>query len=112
MNIDGIWQIDMLGIYGWESLGAVFLENGRYLGGGPEHYSVGRYSVDGSKVKLTSTLRFIGRSQPFLGKTSDRHELSFEGKIKGDKIEGKATDVDGEYQVVFRGRRLADLPTE
>jgi len=43
MTFDGIWAAQIYGVYGWESTGILILENGRVLGGGNNHYSIGTY---------------------------------------------------------------------
>jgi len=35
MSIDGVWALEVADIYGWDRKSTVFLEKGRYLGGGP-----------------------------------------------------------------------------
>ncbi len=39
MSLNGVWSLEIAGIYGWERVSTVFLEDGRYLGGGATHFS-------------------------------------------------------------------------
>ena len=52
MSLDGIWAFEIAGIYGWERVSTVYLEKGRYLGGGAFIYSKGSYVTKGKKIKI------------------------------------------------------------
>jgi hypothetical protein len=109
VSVDGIWKVEMLGPYGWESISTAFLENGRYLASSQDHYAVGRYAVDGNHVKMTTTTHSHGQMRTMFGVEDPQVELSFEGEINGDHISGQAEDRQGKYSVTFRATRLADL---
>ena len=47
MSLDGVWSSDIGGAYGWEPIGTVFLKDGRLMGGGRNHYSIGTYKEKG-----------------------------------------------------------------
>ena len=48
MSMNGIWKVEMLGPYGWESMSTAFLEDGRYLSSSQDHYAVGKYKLKGN----------------------------------------------------------------
>ena len=54
MNVEGVWQIELMGPHEWERFGTAFLRQGRYLGGNANHYATGSYAVD--EVALTADL--------------------------------------------------------
>lgn len=43
MSVNGIWKVEMLGPYGWESVSTAFLEDGKYRAASEDHYTVGNY---------------------------------------------------------------------
>lgn len=108
MTVEGVWKIEMLGRDGWECVGTAFLENGRYLRGGKEAYTVGRYEVADSDITITATtVRFEGIGAVY-GKQSGEIEITLRGKIEDDEITAEATD--GTYVTPYRYTRLADMP--
>ena len=109
MSVNGIWKIEMLGPYGWESVSTAFLEDGRYLGSSQDHYSVGSYVVTGSQVKMTAATHSHGQVRTMFGAREPQMELSFDGEISGDHISGQAEDKAEKYSITFRATRLADL---
>jgi hypothetical protein len=110
MKIDGIYRIEMAGPYGWESIGTATLENGRYLEGGSDHYSVGRYELEGSELTCEATMSYQGQTRTLFGKTEASYALRFEGTLAGDQVNGVATDENSAFLVRFRASRLAELP--
>lgn len=56
MSCEGIWKVEMKGPYGWERIGVAFMKNGEYLAGGPNHYSVGSYKVQGDTLEISVTV--------------------------------------------------------
>ena len=55
MNVNGVWKLEISGLHGWERLATVFLENGRYLSASADHYTIGRYVVDGKNFTAEAT---------------------------------------------------------
>ena len=108
MGVNGVWIIEQLSVDGWESVGAAFLENGRYLRGGNNAYTVGRYELDGDRITITATSNRLGGGQAVYGKVSGEVKITLEGEIQGDQITGEATD--GKYVTHYRYSRLADMP--
>jgi hypothetical protein len=50
MSLDGVWVLEVAGVYGWERVSSVFLEKGRYLGGGAFFLSQGSYVGKGDNL--------------------------------------------------------------
>jgi len=110
MSVEGIWKVEMLGPYGWESVSTAFLEDGRYLAASQDHYVVGRYEMDGNQVRVRATTQSHGEARTMFGSRKPSMELSFDGELSGERIVGQAVDQDSKYTVTFRATRLADLP--
>ena len=111
MSVNGIWKVEMLGPYGWEGISTAFLHDGQYWGGSAEYYTVGSYMINGHKVTAETTMVIHGKSRAFLGKLARHYKLHFEGEVTNEKkVEGTATDDEGEFLVRFRATKLTDLP--
>ena len=109
MSVNGIWKVEMLGPYGWESVSTAFLEDGRYLGSSQDYYSVGSYVLTGSQIKITGATHAHGQVRTMFGSRDPQMELSFEGEVSDDQINGQAEDKTAKYSITFRATRLADL---
>ena len=110
MSVDGIWKVEMLGPYGWEAVSTAFMEDGRYLSASQDHYSVGRYQIDGERIEVTVVNHPHRQDRTMFGAPGAQVELTFDGEIKGDQLSGQAEDKQAEYSITFRATRLADLP--
>lgn len=113
MSLDGIWVFEVAGIYGWERVSTVFLEKGRYLGGGAVIFSQGTYVVDGNKIKIELKVTQHGEKQAIFGEKRKHFSTEATAKRDGDKIEGKVRLKGGKSSAAeypFRLLRLADLP--
>ena len=108
MSVNGIWKIEMLGPYGWESVSTAFLEDGRYQASSQDHYAIGSYVLTGSQVKMAVTTHSHGQVRTMFGAREPTMELSFEGEVNGDQLNGQAEDNTGKYSITFRATRLAD----
>ena len=108
MDLDGIWKIEMLGIYDWETTATAFLENGRYLSGGGNHYSTGTYQLDGDRVIAEVTITNHDTTQVLFGKKSKIYKVRFQGKLEGNIIEGEAME-GVRHLMRYRATRVADL---
>lgn len=108
MSADGIWRIEQLSSDGWESVGTAFLENGRYLRGGVDAYTVGRYVLDGDQITITATSTRLGGVRAVYGRDSGEIEITLQGQVKADEIDAQATD--GTYSTRYRYTRLGDMP--
>ena len=107
MSAEGVWRIEMLSSDGWESVGTAFFENGRYLRGGTEAYTIGRYELDGDQITITAASTRLGE-QAVYGKDSGEIQISLKGKLTNGEITAEATD--GKYVTRYRYTRLADMP--
>lgn len=110
MKLNGIWQVEMAGLYGWETVGTAFLEDGKYWSGSENHHAVGSYEVSGDHITISVVSVQHGKVRTVFGKKQRQQNLTVEGKVKKDKIEGQAYNEDRVYQVSYRSNRLADLP--
>ena len=110
MSLNGIWKTEILTPDGWESMATAFFEDGKYRAGSRYHYAIGSYQISDNRVKVTAEYVAHGEARAMFGKKADRMDLEFEGEIDGDQIQGQGTEGEGNYQVSFRARRLADLP--
>jgi len=110
MSVDGIWKVEMLGPHGWDAVSTAFLEDGRYLSASQDHYSVGRYEIDGKRINMNVANHAHRPDRAMFGAPGAQVGLDFEGEIKGDQISGQAEDQQAVYSITFRATRLADLP--
>ena len=110
MAIEGIWKVEVLASYGWESVSTAFLENGRYLGASQDHYVIGRYQVDGNQVRVEGVSEAHGDALNLFGIMDKQLAMTFVGEINGDQVDGQAEDEQGRFSVTFRARRLANWP--
>lgn len=113
MSVDGIWLFEVAGIFGWERISTVFLERGRYLGGGPFIFSKGTYEVNGKTMTIKLDVTQHGEKQAIFGQKQKHFSTETIAKIKGKKIEGNARlkgakSTIAEYPI--RLTRLDDLP--
>ena len=109
MSVNGIWKVEMLGPYGWESVSTAFLEDGRYLASSQDHYTIGSYVLTGSQIKITAATHSHGQVRTMFGAREPTMELSFDGEVRGDQATGQAEDKKAKYSITFRATRLADL---
>lgn len=111
MNIDGIWSVEMVGLYGWERIGTAFLENGRYLAASADHYSIGSYEKGKSTFRAKIQINQYGTARAVYGSKKRELETIIEGKIKKKgKIIGKARPLTGgNFDITLRLTRLAKL---
>ena len=112
MSLDGIWVFEVSGIYGWERISTVFLEKGRYLGGGAMMFSQGNYTVDGKHIQIELDVTQHGEKQTIFGEKRKFFSTIMNGKLKGKTITGSAHLKGGHSTIAkyrFRLLRLADL---
>lgn len=113
MKIDGIWRIEMQGPYGWEPTATAFLEKGHYKGASAAHFTIGTYKVKDDKLvarAVMTTHGSAGTQRPLFGRYDTSFRITYEGKLKGGTMTGRATDTAKKYSVLFRATRIADLP--
>lgn len=113
MSLDGIWVFEVAGIYGWERVSTVFMENGRYLSGGASMFSQGTYVSNGNKVKIKLQITQHAKKRSIFGEKRKHVSVVLSGKHDGEKITGRvslkgAKSTANEYP--FRLLRLTDIP--
>lgn len=113
MKVDGIWRMEIFGLYGWESIGILLLSDGHAVGGGNHHYAVGSYTE--SNDQLSATLSLIYKDVPRTLFGEARHEFTvvFEGNrsTENDRIRGSMFRPEQpNMSVACRLKRRADLP--
>jgi len=112
MKLEGIWQIEMKGPYGWESTSTAFIEKGIYRGASASHYTIGSYKVKGNRVVAKTVMTTRGKGvqrRPLFGRYDSSFRMTYDGEIKGETIRGNATDTAAKYSIPFRATRLADI---
>jgi len=108
MSADGVWRIEQLSVIGWESAGVAFLENGRYIRGGVDAYTVGRYELDGDRITITATTTRFGSASPVYGTKSGEIRITLTGEVKDGEMTADATD--GKFVTSYRYHRVGDMP--
>ena len=108
MSADGVWKVEQMSIGGWEPAGIAFMEDGRYLRGGVDAFTVGQYEVDGSRITVKGTTTRLGAGRPVYGTDTGKVEITLTGELTEGQITGEATD--GSFVAHYRFTRLADLP--
>ena len=111
MSFEGVWQVEMMGPYGWEKIATAFLRDGRYLGAGADHYSVGSYEEDGEKITVDVNIKQHGKTRTIFGESKKQVEARMEGTLKkSSKIIGTSHPADNrDFEVRVRLTRLAKL---
>ena len=113
MSLEGIWSVEIGGIYGWERMGTVFFEKGRYLGGGLVMFSRGTYIVDGKKIKIKIKITQYGEKRIAYGAKRKQFSVVVTAKRDGNKIKGEAHrkgDKSNAFNYPVRFYKLADIP--
>ena len=111
MSVDGIWTSEIMGLFGWEPIGVIVLENGRAMGGGVHHYSVGSYQISGRDIQFNISVEFHGTPRTIFGSSDKKLTVIIEGELRDRVIEGRANRLDNpSQQVAYRLTRRADLP--
>ena len=105
MGANGAWRLEELSGDGWAYVGtAFFLEDGRYLRGGTDAYTVG----EGDRVMITATSTRLGGPGVAYGKDTGEVEIEVRGELKDGEINAQATD--GKFTIHYRFTRLGDIP--
>lgn len=109
MSLDGVWKIEILGVYGWEAWATAFLNNGRYWAGSGDHYATGGYEQAGESFTLSTTMVVYDPQRAMFGRQGSEYQVRFEGRHTGDQIDGHAKDADGGVLMRFRATKVGDL---
>ena len=88
MSVEGIWKVEIQGPYNKEPFAIAFLEKGRYLGGGVERYTIGRYEEHHGVFKAKVAITQRGQLRTMFGSKKKRVKVHIEGKVgkKDDKV--------------------------
>jgi len=94
--IDGIYKVDMLGPFGWESFSTAFINEGEFRSASAEHFTAGTYEVEDHQFEMQGNLtQYVDRHPLFGRKGSKDLPIKFSGKIHDDLIYGEARVPDG-----------------
>lgn len=114
MNVDGIWYIEIFGLYGWESIGVLLLSHGNVMGGGDNHYSVGSYTLSKDSITISMSLNYKKeKMRTLFGESRKEFEIVFQGTQNGKKRRYQGLihrPNKAEMSVVCRIRKEADPP--
>ena len=89
MSFEGVWQLEVLGPYGWQEIGTAFLRNGQYLAAGGDYHALGSYQEDGDKFIADVKSTQHGKVPTVFGETKKHVKARIEGEMKEpDKITG------------------------
>lgn len=83
--VDGIWYVDIFGMYGWESIGMLVLNDGHVVGGGDHHYTLGSYTVSGDGISVSHTMNYKDVTRTLFGEARNKFEVVFEGTYNDEK---------------------------
>jgi hypothetical protein len=109
-SLNGIWEFDMYGPYGWERYSTAFLKNGKWLAGSKDEYSVGTYTIDGDNLVLSVSVDRYGEKRTMFGRKEPRLQYQFEAKVYDDEIAGEGKMPGNNCRITFQGKRLAPYP--
>jgi len=111
MTVEGIWTTEILGLFGWESMGVVILEKGRAIDGGNHHYSVGSYKSSGDEIQISLAVEYHGTPRTMFGASDKNMTVELSGTIRDGIIEGNAFRADKPNQkIACKLTRRADIP--
>jgi len=110
MSLNGIWALEIANVYGWNRVGTVFLEKGRYLGASADFFSQGSYTSKGKQVKMQLNVTHHGSSDmAVFGEKSKCFAVEFEGKYKKDTIRGQSKLKGAHSRVATQSVRFLKL---
>jgi len=115
-NVEGVWRVQMLGPYGWETIAMAFMQDGRYRAASTDHFTIGSYEVNGDEFTADLWATQPGKVRSIYGSKKKRVHVSIEGRIKAgrakkaDKITGSSLPSVGKnFDVRVRLIRLDNL---
>ena len=111
MSVEGVWKVEMKCPFGWKKLETAFLDNGRYLAASLDHYSAGRYEVNGDSLTAEIQIIQYGDARKIFGSKKKSFSHRLEAKIRTDgKIVGRANSGEGKkHNAKARLIRVSDL---
>lgn len=111
--IDGIWSVEIFGMYGWESMGTLVLHKGRAVGGGNHHYAVGAYTESDDRISISLAMNYKDVPRTLFGETKNRFKVVFDGtrSAKKNRMNGMMhRPRRAKMAIGCRLTREADLP--
>ena len=83
--VDGIWYVEIFGLYGWESIGYLVLNEGHVVGAGDHHHAVGSYTESDGEVSVSMTMNYKDVPRTLFGEAKNRFKVVFEGTHTASK---------------------------
>jgi hypothetical protein len=110
-EIEGVYQVDIMGPYGWERFSTAFIRDGRYRGASAEHFTHGSYQVEAERFSMIGSLTQYIDHRPLFGEKGVKERaIKFNGTIGKGVIEGEArVETDNRYTHSFRLNKLPIL---
>lgn len=110
MSIEGLWTAEFYGLHGWENTGVFVFQNGRVLGGGRHHYSVGVYEETNNEVNVSVTVTYHGKPRVMFGSSDRTLTMEFKGQHHENMIEGNVNRAGNPRQtLLFRMTKRAEI---
>jgi len=109
--LDGLWTEEIQGLFGWEHVGVLVFDRGNVLGGGNNHFSIGRYQEDGETVEVTLAVEYHGQPRTVFGSADRRFDVTLRGRHSDGVVEGEVHRSDRpDLTLAYRLTRRTDLP--
>ncbi len=83
--IDGIWSVEIFGMYGWESIGMLMLHEGHAVGGGNHHYAVGTCTESDGQISISLTMNYKDVPRTLFGEARNKFKVVFDGNHNSKK---------------------------
>jgi hypothetical protein len=111
MSLEGLWTSQIYGLFGWDNTGVLILTNGKVIGGGNNHYSIGSYSEAGNTVEMSLDIQYHGTPKTVFGAAERQLSVTLQGTHDDNLVEGEVCRMDKQdLSLAFRLVRRADLP--
>jgi len=113
-NIDGVYRVDMLGPYGWESFSTAFIHDGLFRSASSEHFTAGHYELEDEDFEMEGNLTQYTDHRPLFGRSDVKGlPIRFRGAILDGVIDGEARVADGSKNSIrFRLNRLPFISSQ
>ena len=107
-GVEGVYRVELLGPYGWESFSTAFVNDGRYRSASADHFTDGVYRVEGERFNMVGNLTKYAEHNSLFGEKSIKGmPIEFKGTICNGVIDGEASALDGsKYSHRFRFNKL------
>lgn len=110
-SIDGIYKVDMLGPFGWETFSTAFINDGKFRSASADHFTDGTYTVEDHGFEMEGNLtQYVDHRALFGRKDITGLPIKFSGRIFDQVIDGEAIVPDGSRKSLrFRLNRLPSI---